>query len=92
MKYTPSNGKFVGQSSYGYRSFSNFVEACATINAGDKSVSDFDDGHFPSVHTTFQGTAILEAGRISLDNDCRPIDIVYDEGGKLVEVKLREFK
>jgi D-galacturonate reductase len=94
MKYTPSNGKFVGQSSYGYKSFSNFIEACVSINSGANKVADYDDGHFPSVHTTFLGTAILEAGRISLDNDCRPVDVKYGEGdyNKPTGVEVRQFK
>ena len=28
--------------------------------------------------TTFMTTAILEAGRVSLDSGCRPIEILYE--------------
>ncbi|KAG7371053.1 oxidoreductase family, NAD-binding Rossmann fold domain containing protein [Nitzschia inconspicua] len=78
MKYTPTNGKFSGQGSYGVKSFENFIDACCDINAGHKNPSDYDDGSLATVHTTLQGTAILEAGRKSLDSDGRPVDILYN--------------
>jgi len=78
MKYTPTNGYFSGQGSYGVRSFENFIDACRACNDGTKSPSDFDDGSVATVHTTFQGTAILEAGRKSLDADGFPMDILYE--------------
>lgn len=81
MKYTPTNGYFSGQGSYGVRSFENFIDACRDINAGSKKASDYDDGSLATVHTTMQGTAILEAGRRSLDTDGRPMDILYDGEG-----------
>ena len=37
MKYTPTNGKFAGQGSYGVKSFENFIDACRAINAGTKT-------------------------------------------------------
>ena len=76
MKYTPTNGMFSGQGSYGIRSFENFIDACCDINAGVTTPSDYDDGSLATVHTTMQGTAILEAGRKSLDMGGRPIDIL----------------
>lgn len=78
MKYTPTNGKFTGQSSYGVKSFENFIDACRDINSGTAKPDDFDDGSLATVHTTMQGTAILEAGRRSLDADGQPMDIVYE--------------
>ena len=77
MKYTPTNGMFSGQGSYGVRSFEHFIDACRSINAGNAQPGDFDDGSLATVHTTMQGTAILEAGRRSLDSDGRPMDILY---------------
>lgn len=81
MKYTPTNGMFSGQGSYGVRSFENFIDACREVNAGTQKASDFDDGSLATVHTTMQGTAILEAGRLSLDAGGRPMDILYEDGG-----------
>lgn len=92
MKYTPTNGMFSGQSSYGVKSFENFVDACREVNAGTKSAKDFDDGSLPTGATTVQGTAILEAGRRSLDNDSRPMDILYGEDGHTpVGIRPHEF-
>jgi D-galacturonate reductase len=80
MKYTPSgtNQQFAGQQSYGVQSFELFIDACRNINAQVTTPSDYDNGALATVHTTMQGTAILEAGRQSLDNDSRPMDIVYE--------------
>lgn len=89
MKYTPTNGQFSGQGSYGVRSFENFVDACRRINAGAAQPADFDDGSLATVHTTLQGTAILEAGRRSLDRDGRPMDILYEGADGLVPVDIR---
>jgi D-galacturonate reductase len=78
MKYTPNNGKFAGQASYGVLSFEHFVTACRQINAGIADPSTFDDGSLATIHTTWQTTAILEAGRLSLNHDGRPMDILYE--------------
>ena len=92
MKYTPTNGKFSGQSSYGVKSFENFIDACRQVNAGQAKPSDFDDGSLATVHTTMQGTAILEAGRRSLDADGRPMDIIYDGASEHpIDIKPHEF-
>lgn len=81
MKYTPTNGKFSGQGSYGVKSFENFIDACRDINAGQSKPAAYDDGSLATVHTTMQGTAILEAGRRSLDADGLPVDIIYEGDG-----------
>jgi D-galacturonate reductase len=92
MKYTPTNGKFSGQSAYGVKSFENFIDACRDINAGRATPGDFDDGSLATVHTTMQGTAILEAGRRSLDNDGQPMDIIYEgDGHEPIDIKAHMF-
>lgn len=93
MKYTPTNGMFSGQGGYGVRSFENFIDACQACNDGSTKPEDYDDGSIATVHTTFQGTAILEAGRLSLDADGQPMDLIY-EGDKdvdPVEIKPHTF-
>lgn len=77
MKYTPTDGKFSGQLGYGYRSFEAFIDAVQDINAAHKTVADFDHS-LASLATTFRTTAILEAGRRSLDEG-RAIQIVYED-------------
>merc|ERR1712127_225892 len=76
-KPTPSDGKFASQRTYGYLSFEAFVDAVADINAGKKKASDFD-GVLPSIGTIVGTTAILEAGRLSLDAGCKPFELVYN--------------
>lgn len=68
MRYTPSaDGKFVGQGGYGYRSIDAFVTAVGALSSGTvTSCAEFDTT-LATVHTTMQTTAILEAGRRSLD-------------------------
>ena len=57
-------GFFAGQSGYGYVSFEKFVRACQEVNAGKK----LDDMQaLPTIDKTVLCTAILEAGRRSLD-------------------------
>lgn len=77
MKYTPSNGFFAGQRGYGYLSFEAFVDACAAINAGLARAADFD-ASLATVATTALTTAMLEAGRLSLDAGGKPIEILYE--------------
>merc|ERR1712083_1137541 len=79
-KPTPSDGKFVGQSTYGYKSFEAFVDAVQQVNSGQKTVSDFD-GVIPTIGTIVGTTAILEAGRMSLDANGKPFDLVYRGSG-----------
>jgi len=92
MKYAPTNGKFAGQGSYGVKSFENFVDACRAINSGAAQTSDYDEGSLATVHTTMQGTAILEAGRRSLDDDNRPYDILYESETSLEPVGIAPHK
>ena len=77
MKYTPSNGYFSGQRGYGYLSFEAFVDAAAAINAGKATAADFD-ASLATIGTTALTTAMLEAGRRSLDAGGRPFDILYE--------------
>ncbi|MCP4210930.1 MAG: Gfo/Idh/MocA family oxidoreductase, partial [Halieaceae bacterium] len=77
MKYTPNAaGFFAGQNGYGYRSLEDFVAAVATINQGNASPADYN-GQLATIHDTSPVTAILEAGRRSLD-ESRTVTIEYD--------------
>jgi D-galacturonate reductase len=81
MRYTPDHdGNFVGQACYGYQSFEVFVKAVNTIRAGSKSPPEFDSV-LPTAQSTMLTTAILEAGRLSLDNGGVTFQIAYDEQG-----------
>jgi len=75
-KPTPSDGKFAGQRTYGYISFEVFCDAVAEVNSGRKKVADFD-GVLPTIGTIVGTTAILEAGRRSLDEGGKPYELLY---------------
>jgi D-galacturonate reductase len=68
MKYSPSeSGHFDGQRGYGYISIEKFVDAARSSNAGTTNAADFDKHGLPTIANTVLTTAILHAGRISLD-------------------------
>ncbi len=67
--------EFAGQRCYGYLSFEAFVDAAAACNAGGEP-KDFD-GVLPTLAATVGATAILEAGRRSLDAGGRPFELLY---------------
>lgn len=77
MKYTPSDGKFAGQQGYGYRSFEAFVDAVNHIRNGEATVDEFH-ASLATLEHTYRTTAILEAGRLSLDQQ-RSVKILYDD-------------
>jgi D-galacturonate reductase len=81
MRYTPDQqGYFTGQHGYGYMSFEKFVDAVTEIRSGTAKPADFDTS-LPTAATCLLTTAILEAGRRSLDSKCT-IQIDYDASGK----------
>ena len=86
MKYVPRQGRFAGQLGYGYRSLETFVDCVTEIRTGEASVSDAARS-LALLEETLRTTAILEAGRQSLDTQ-KVVKIVYEEkegGGWSVE-------
>ena len=68
MKYEPNaKGEFAGQDGYGYRSLAAFIEAANAIRAGHNTADDYH-GQLATATDTLTVTAILEAGRRSLDS------------------------
>ncbi|KAG6872875.1 hypothetical protein C0995_005733 [Termitomyces sp. Mi166 len=68
MKYSPSeSGHFDGQRGYGYISIEKFVDAARSVNAGLTNPDEYDVHGLPTIANTVLTTAILNAGRISLD-------------------------
>jgi D-galacturonate reductase len=75
MKYSPSSsGHFDGQRGYGYVSIENFIDAARSVNAGETQPADYDKSGLPTIANTVVTTAILHAGRISLDEK-RPVNL-----------------
>lgn len=86
MKYTPDEqGYFCGQNGYGYRSIEAFVEAARSISRGESCPDDYRT-QLASVQDTLPVTAILEAGRLSLDQGGCTVDFRYDDNQSLVEL------
>lgn len=78
MKYTPTDGHFSGQQGYGYRSLEAFIDAVNCVENEGRTVSyyDLNDTGLATIANTYRTTAILEAGRRSL-NQNKSIDIIY---------------
>jgi D-galacturonate reductase len=78
MKYSPSeSGHFDGQRGYGYISIEKFIDAARSVNSGVNKPGDYDNLGLPTILNTVLTTAILHAGRISLDTK-RPVGIKRD--------------
>ncbi|KAK0664016.1 hypothetical protein QBC41DRAFT_380834 [Cercophora samala] len=80
MRYAPDeDGNFNGQSGYGYVSMEKFVDGCRSVNAGELKPKDLDAKGLPTLRNTIATTAILEAGRRSIDEG-REVRIEQKEG------------
>jgi D-galacturonate reductase len=83
MKYAPDEeGNFSGQTGYGYISFEKFVDPVAALKAGNITLDGLDERGLPTLKNTIATTAILEAGRRSLDQ-CRSIVSLGNADGTL---------
>lgn len=92
MKYTPdASGRFAGQHGYGYRSIEAFVDAAIAIRNGQAVASDFDS-QLATIHDTTKVTAILDAGRRSLDTGGQRLTISYDQQGQVTSIDLPGHK
>lgn len=81
MKYTPdAEGNFAGQSGYGYRSFEAFIDAVHAIRSGKAEARDFE-GRLATAAETVNVTAILEAGRMSLDRSGAAVSLNCNQDG-----------
>jgi D-galacturonate reductase len=73
MKYAPD------EEGNGYISFEKFIDAVTGLNEGKLTLEQLDARPLPTLKNTIATTAILEAGRRSLDEN-RPIEIVEENG------------
>lgn len=63
------------------------MDAVNEVREGKMKASDFDT-ELPTVHSTLLTTAILEAGRRSLDSKGASYEIVYDKEGQPTDLQL----
>jgi D-galacturonate reductase len=82
MKYTPTNGYFSGQQGYGYLSIAYFIEAALARKKGEWNI--MLEERLAKASETQQVTAILEAGRQSLDAGGKITRIAYTDGASIV--------
>mmetsp|Transcript_2964 Transcript_2964/g.3822 ORF Transcript_2964/g.3822 Transcript_2964/m.3822 type:complete len:416 (+) Transcript_2964:51-1298(+) len=87
-KPAPSNGKFKGQHCYGYLSFESFIDAANSVNSKHITVQALD-ADLPTMATTVGATAILEAGRRSLDAGGKPFNLIYDSDDSTTPIDIR---
>ncbi|KAH7008442.1 hypothetical protein EDB80DRAFT_436895 [Ilyonectria destructans] len=79
MRYAPDeDGNFAGQTGYGYISMEKFVDGCRSVNSGKATPADLDKKELPTLKNTIATTAILEAGRRSIDEG-REVKIVIKD-------------
>lgn len=62
---------------FDFRSFEAFIDAVREVNCGNACVADYDED-LASIASTYRTTAILEAGRRSLDEK-KAVRIMYDD-------------
>ncbi|KAJ9148392.1 UDP-N-acetylglucosamine 3-dehydrogenase [Pleurostoma richardsiae] len=80
MRYAPDeDGNFNGQTGYGYISMEKFVDGCRAVNVGMLKPEDLDKKGLPTLANTIATTAILEAGRRSIDEN-REVKIEAKDG------------
>jgi len=88
MKYTKdTKGRFSGQNGYGYLSIEKFVDAVNKIRKGEQAFDQFDE-ELATLNSTAVTTAILESGRLSLDNGGKAFLIIYDNENSFIPSKL----
>ena len=81
MKYAPDEeGNFNGQTGYGYISFEKFVDAVNAFKEGKVTLDALDARGLPTLKNTLVITAILEAGRMSLDRG-RGVEVIEGDDG-----------
>ena len=83
-----STGAFAGQRCYGYLSFEAFIDAAAACNEGTRRPAEYDDV-LPTLAATADATAILEAGRRSLDAHGQPFELIYKSADAATPVQIR---
>jgi D-galacturonate reductase len=80
MRYAPDEeGNFAGQTGYGYVSFEKFVDGCQAVAEGRATLEELDGRGLPTLRNTIATTAILEAGRRSIDEN-REVGIKVENG------------
>jgi len=88
MKYTPDTmGYYSGQGGYGYRSLEEFVKASTEINTDNSDPRKYDHA-LATIWVTATSTAILQGGRLSIDNGGRAVAFELDNTHTPIKLTL----
>jgi len=80
MKYTPdAMGYFSGQFGYGYRSIEEFTSAASVLRSGKEKDPHIFDTSLATLYSSVPSTAILHAGRISLDTNNETVTFQFEK-------------
>ena len=80
VKYSPDEeGHFDGGKGYGYISLEKFIDAARQVTAGKRSAADYEGKGLPTAQATVLTTAIIHAGRVSLDEK-RSVELREENG------------
>jgi D-galacturonate reductase len=83
MSYLPGpGGHFNGHHGYGFKTPETFVDACVRLNAKEVTLAELD-GILPTLKATIPTTAILEAGRRSLDQKGAAVTFSFAADGSI---------
>jgi D-galacturonate reductase len=67
VKYSPDENGYFEHTGYGYTSLEKFIDAARLVSAGERTAASFEQKGLPTIRSTVLTTAILHAGRKSLD-------------------------
>jgi D-galacturonate reductase len=79
VKYSPDENGYMEHTGYGYVSLEKFIDAAQLVSAGKRTAESFERKGLPTIGETVLTTAILNAGRISLDEN-RSVKLDQVEG------------
>jgi len=83
MSYLPGpEGHYNGHHGYGFKTPQSFVEACIRLNKGETTLAELD-ASLPTLKATIATTAILEAGRRSLDAKGGAVEFTFADDGSI---------
>jgi D-galacturonate reductase len=69
VKYSPDEEGYLDHTGYGYTSLEKFIDAARLVSGGERTADSFENRGLPTIKETVLTTAILNAGRISLDEN-----------------------
>lgn len=79
VKYSPDEDGHLEGAGYGYVSLEKFIDAARQVAAGKRTAESYEGKGLPTAQSTVVTTAILNAGRLSLDEK-RSVELKQENG------------